>query len=583
MNGDFFDALRIGTERIAAWADLLDSINVFPIADGDTGRNLLISLLPLKSSVRDRSVLTEKLFLAARGNSGNIAAQFFTGFLSYDNTVQFTDAVQAGTKRAWQAIADPQPGTMLSVFDELERSLKESSMDGQGAWVSGVLKRLEGAVLETTQTLPVLKSAHVVDSGALGMFIFFDAFLNALYLRDPQFAPISAVFREHLTVKGVRGNPPGNSLDKAGQGDIESGTCVDAVVQFKNGEQKSIGDLSTLGVSIVSQEHGGCVKIHIHTRDQSHVRDVLSREGSIIQWASDDLGAQTRAFYTEPVRQAIHIITDAAGSVTRDDARRLNMTLLDSYIAVGTKDAPETCVHNAEMYKAMNKGIKVTTSQASTFERHQHYEKALSLYGTALYLCVGSAFTGNYRVVMDWKKDHDPGDRLKVIDTGTASGRLGIIAMATARYSMTAQSGKDVMGFAARSVAASEEYIFLDTLHFLAAGGRISKTSAVFGDILHLKPVVTPAAEGAKKVAVVRNKKDQVAFALEKLEKGVGTMDHPFIMIEYTDNKEWIEKEIAALISSRFPQAEITVQPFSLTSGAHTGPGTWGIAFLSEN
>lgn len=580
MNGDFFDALRVGTERIAAWADLLDSINVFPIADGDTGRNLLISLLPLKSSVRDRSVLTEKLFLAARGNSGNIAAQFFTGFLSSGNAVRFTDAVQAGTKRAWQAIADPQPGTMLSVFDELERALRESNIDEEGTWVSGVLKRLEGVVLETTQTLPILKSANVVDSGALGMFIFFDAFLNALYLRDPQFAPISTVFREHLAVKEAR-NPSGTQ--QSWVGDMESGTCVDAVVKFKKGEQKSIEDLSMLGVSIVSQEYGECVKIHIHTRDQSNVRDVLSREGNIIQWVSDDLGAQTRAFYTEPARQAIHILTDAAGSVTRHDARRLNITLLDSYIAVGTKDAPETCVDNAEMYNAMNRGIKVTTSQASTFERHQHYEKVLSLYGTALYLCVGSIFTGNYRVVMDWKKNHDPEDRLKVIDTGAASGRLGIIAIATANHSRTAQTWEDVMDFAVRTVAASEEYIFLDTLHFLAAGGRISKTSAVFGDMLHLKPVVSPTAEGVKKVAVVRNKKDQVALALEKLGKGIGAKDHPLIMLEYTDNKEWIENEIAVLLSNRFPHAEIIVQPFSLTSGAHMGPGTWGMAFLPDN
>jgi DegV family protein with EDD domain len=575
MSGDFFDALRAGTERISVWADLLDSINVFPVADGDTGRNLLISLLPLKSPVRDRAVLTEKLFMSARGNSGNIAAQFFTGLLSYGDAAQFTDAVQAGTRRAWQAIADPLPGTMLSVFDGLESALKESPaagpIDKEGAWISGILKKLEGIVLGTTQDLPVLKNANVVDSGALGMFIFFDAFLNTLYRRDPQFAPISDMFKEHLAVKG---SAAGNS---------ESGNCVDAVVRFKNREQKSMEALSTLGVSLVSQEYGDRVKIHIHTSDQSHVRDVLSRDGSIIQWVSDDLAVQTRAFYSGHVRQAIHIVTDAAGSVTRDDARQLNITLLDSYITVGTKDAPETYVDRAEMYQAMNKGVKVTTSQASIFERHQHYEKVVSLYGTARYLCVGTAVTGNYGVVSDWKKKHDPKDRLKVIDTGAASGRLGIIATAAARYTITAQTEKEVLDFAARAVATSEEYIFLDTLHFLAAGGRISKTNAVFGDLLRMKPVVSPTAQGAKKVAIVRNKKDQVSFAVEKLKRGIGTEDHALIMIEYTDNKERMEKEIAPLIKSLFPHAEIIIRPFSLTSGVHMGPGTWGIAFLSMN
>ncbi len=575
MNGDFFEALCAGTERISVWADLLDSINVFPVADGDTGRNLLISLLPLKSSVRDRAVLTEKLFMSARGNSGNIAAQFFTGLLSYGDSRPLTDAVHEGTSRAWQAIADPLPGTMLSVFDGLESALKEFPTDGpvdkEGAWISGVMKSLEKVVLGTTQALPVLKNANVVDSGALGMFIFFDAFLNTFYRSDPQFAPVSGIFREHLAVQGSAAE------------NNESGNCVDAVVRFKNREQKSMQALSALGVSLVSQEYGDRVKIHLHTSDQSHVRDVLSRDGSIIQWVSDDLAVQARAFHSGHVRQAIHIVTDAAGSLTRDDARQLNITLLDSYITLGTKDAPETYVDRAELYLAMNKGIKVTTSQASIFERHQHYEKVLSLYGSALYLCVGSAFTGNYDVAMDWKKKHDPEDRLRVIDTGAASGRLGILAMAAARYAITAQTDKDVLDFAARAGAKSEEYIFLDTLHFLAAGGRISKTNAVFGDLLRMKPVVSPTAQGAKKVAIVRNKKDQVAFAVEKLKRGIGTEDRALIMVEYTDNRAWMEKEIAPLVKSLFPHAEIIVQPFSLTSGVHMGPGTWGIAFLPDN
>ncbi len=571
MKGDFFDALRAGAERVAVWADLLDRINVFPVADGDTGRNLLISLLPLKSSERDRSALIEKLFLSARGNSGNIAAQFFTGFLSCENEAKFPklhDAVHRGTKQAWQAVANPRPGTILSVFDDLESSLKHVPMDDQGEWVSVVLKKLEGTVLKTARILPVLQNANVVDAGALGIFIFFDAFLHALYLRGPQFAPLSATFKEHLSVR------------EAWEADVETGSCVDAVVRLKEGGKKVMEDLSLSGNSVVARENGDCIKIHIHTGDQSAIRDALSRGGSIIQWASDDLSAQTRAFSFRPLHQAVHIMTDAAGSITRDNARHLGMTVLDSYIAIGTKDLPETYVDTADMYTAMAQGIRVTTSQASVFERYQHYEKILGLYNTALYLCVGSVYTGNYHAVMDWKSAHDPEDRLKVIDTGAASGKLGLIAIATAEHAATTTTAKEVSDFALHAVAACEEYIFLDTLHFLAMGGRLSKTSAVFGDMLHLKPVVSPAPEGAKKVAVLRNRKDQVAFAMEKLENTIHSDAHPIIMIEYTDNKEWTESGIAATVRKSFPYAEIILQPFSLTTGAHTGPGTWGIAFL---
>ena len=571
MNDDFYHALQTGTERISVWADLLDRINVFPVADGDTGRNLLISLLPLKSSLRDRPAIVEKLFVSARGNSGNIAAQFFTGFLSYEDSGQLAPAVEEGTKRAWQAIADPRPGTMLSVFDELKHAVKESALDNSGMWVPGVLKRLQAAVSQTTQTLPVLKNAHVVDSGALGMFIFFDAFLNALYTKDPQFAPVHDLFREYLTVQ------------ETWSGAGESGACVDAVVQLSGKELKSgqsMEKLSALGESIISQAYEGRIKIHIHTRDQSAIRSALSREGSIIQWSEDDLEAQTKEFSSVRVSQALHIVTDAAGSMTREQAKKFGVTLLDSYITVGRKDAPETYIDRTELYQAMRKGIKVTTSQASIFERHQHYEKILSLYGTALYLCVGSVFTGNYRVVMDWKKKHDPENRLKAVDTGAASGRLGIIAAASARFARTASSEKEVLDYAAHAVSSAEEYIFLDTLRFLAAGGRLSKTSAVFGNMLRLKPVVSPLPDGAKKVGVVRNKKNQIAFAMEKLMKASRGNGQPLIMLEYTDNQAWVEKEIASVVKTSFPDAEIILQPLSLTTGVHTGPGTWGIAFL---
>ena len=78
----FTRALVAGCERVAAWADLLDEINVFPVADGDTGRNLKISLGPLGRANGVPSVLSHALIRSATGNSGNIAAAFFSRFLS---------------------------------------------------------------------------------------------------------------------------------------------------------------------------------------------------------------------------------------------------------------------------------------------------------------------------------------------------------------------------------------------------------------------------------------------------------------------------------------------------------------------
>jgi hypothetical protein len=79
MKPDFQKAHIAGVERVAAWSDVLDDINVFPVADGDTGRNLIISLTPLRYLQQDQEETIHKLLLSARGNSGNLAVRFFSG------------------------------------------------------------------------------------------------------------------------------------------------------------------------------------------------------------------------------------------------------------------------------------------------------------------------------------------------------------------------------------------------------------------------------------------------------------------------------------------------------------------------
>ena len=136
--------------------------------------------------------------------------------------------------------------------------------------------------------------------------------------------------------------------------------------------------------------------------------------------------------------------------------------------------------------------------------------------------------------------------------------------------------------FAKKAISACEEYVFLDKLQYLAAGGRLSKTGAFFGDIFNMKPVISPQPEGARKVGVVRNQEEQVRTALEKLAAALSRNSQALIMLEYSDNKIWVENVMQQIIAERYPKAEIILHPLSLTSGAHMGPGTWAVAFLPE-
>jgi DegV family protein with EDD domain len=230
----------------------------------------------------------------------------------------------------------------------------------------------------------------------------------------------------------------------------------------------------------------------------------------------------------------------------------------------------------------MRQGVKVSTAQASVYERHQFYASVLSRHEKVLYLCVGSVYTGNYQVAMQWKKEHDPQDRLRVIDTGAASGRLGTMVLSCTRYLTQTNDMEKTYEFAQKAVKSCEEYLFLDKLQYLAAGGRLSKTSAFFGDMLKMKPVISPQPQGVIKVGVVRNQKEQIKLALEKLGATLKKDSSALIMLEYSDNRDWVERTLKPILKERYPLADILLQPLSLTSGAHMGPGTWGVAFLPE-
>jgi uncharacterized protein len=132
-----------GVERVTAWADLLDSINVFPVADGDTGRNLSISLFPLRNVHSDKSKIIQQLLFSARGNSGNIASRFFSVFYAAQSVSELADSAAEGRLRAWKAVSDPCAGTMLTLFDALAEALPSAEMILNQETIAVIISRLE--------------------------------------------------------------------------------------------------------------------------------------------------------------------------------------------------------------------------------------------------------------------------------------------------------------------------------------------------------------------------------------------------------------------------------------------------------
>jgi DegV family protein with EDD domain len=255
---------------------------------------------------------------------------------------------------------------------------------------------------------------------------------------------------------------------------------------------------------------------------------------------------------------------------------------MDSFIVTDDGASPETLADPARIYADMARGKRVMTAQASVFQRHETFRKVLGQYDQILYLCVGSVYTGNYDVAVQWIAANGFSERMRVVDTGAASGRLGLIAETVALAAKTRKDLREVTAHALKIIGACDELLFLNQLKYLAMGGRMSRTGSVAGDMLSIRPVISPTENGARKLATLRNSDSQIRYAVNRLERKLGKTTSPRILLEYSDNRAWVAASVMPQIRRACPRADVSLIPLSLTSGVHMGPGTWGMAFLPE-
>ena len=570
-------AFSQGYERMSAWSDLLDAINLYPVADSDTGRNLRLSLAPLKSV--HRNDVPGHLLMSAIGNSGNIAGAFFGEFTRIMKISDLPEGAATGRNAAWKALRDPKPGTMLSVFDAIVDALDQNHLKLNGILngiydetftLEPIVKPIMDSVLSTSEVLVELRDANVVDSGALGMFLFFEGFFKSLFndlnsLNNPY-----DLFGDKLRLS----NPAATSTN-------QPAFCIDTVLVPSVGMDKAVQKLSVIGEHVVTVSDGRHLKVHLHAPDEESARTNLAEVGSMLKWHSEKIeDRKDNPDQGQITCESVHIMTDAAGSLTTDVARQLGITLLDSYVMLDQGLLPESSVSPGILYAAMSRGVKATTCQASVFERHQRYECLAQRFSNIVYLCVGSAYTGNYETAKLWAEHNQNGRCMTVIDTGAASGRLGLIARNVAQFANSGHGLSQVVEYAAKLSRECDELIFLDQLKFLAAGGRISKTSRFVGDLLSIKPVIRPGRQGAQKIGVVKNQKAQLVFLLDYLGKRIEASSPAEFLLQYTDNQDRVVSQIQPKIQRLLPNSRISVQPMSVTSGVHMGPGTWAVAFL---
>ena len=304
------EMIDLGSKNLAKNAEKINSLNVFPVPDGDTGTNMNLSMSSGAKETAANVVenigelgksFSKGLLMGARGNSGVILSQLFRGMSQYIadkkeiDAKEFAEAIQNGVSIAYKAIIKPVEGTILTVAREAaEAGLKAAkNTDSVVEVMEAIYAEAQASLKRTPDLLPILKEVGVVDSGGQGLVCVYQGFVAAL--KGEKIEGLESVETNVVDMQFE----DDHDMDFMSPEDIVYGFCTEFTVRLDKekkdfNEDKFREDMSKFGDSLLVISDSEYVKIHVHTETPGDVFNYGQQYGELIKIKSDNMREQHR-------------------------------------------------------------------------------------------------------------------------------------------------------------------------------------------------------------------------------------------------------------------------------------------------
>ena len=572
--------LRTGLKNLFKDRALMNDINVFPVADGDTGDNLYNTCQPLYRSLEgldcgDPSCLldhlSDVLLPAARGNSGVIFSQFVYSFIqalgnhSSISAVEFGEAMAAATDEAYQCVSHPKEGTILTVMREAAvefeaRARKDASFEAifKAARLS-TCRALE----RTRDLLPACKKAGVVDSGAMGFTLFFEGMEKGLT-------------HEQLDV-GTKVPLPAPILGTIEP--AEHGFCAQWLIEPRGKARRYYFDLiQQFGGSLAIVGDDKRLNIHIHTSKPEHVREVLQAHTKIISHKLEPLLGH---------HGGTGIVVDSSVDLPDETLGEFGIAMVPLFVFIGDKGYKDRLdLPKEEFYKRLaDPALEFKTSQPPPIAFTQACQEALKIYDNLLVLTLSSRLSGTHGSALAGVRmlPREKQEKVTVVDTmNLSAGAAHLVFKALAWV----EDGLSAAEIACRIEAVRGDIaslIYLDTLDNVIKSGRIPSLAGPIVKHLGVKPLVTLRdgllARAGAFFGSARKEWKMVRRFLNGLDAGRSWN----VGIVYTTAPEVVPRLEEELSRSSLRIRRLFTTPAAPVLGAHAGPGAFGLFAMPED
>ncbi|MFH1298103.1 MAG: DegV family protein [Bacteroidota bacterium] len=587
MDGSqLYYSIIAGAQRIFDHQKILNKINVFPVADADTGTNLASTMrsivdakIPIENLKQTATAIADAALSGARGNSGIIFAQFLYGFsneIKADGKLDvqsFAESMKNAVNYAYEAIANPVEGTILTVIKDWAEylyALKDIIDDFIKILIEAYNKAVE-SLSETTQKLEVLARANVVDAGAKGFVYFLEGILD--FFTKGNEVVIKAELQEDIQTLEVA------DLHE----EITFRFCTEAMISGVNLDKKLIQEqFQNCGDSVVIAGSPRKMRVHIHTDHPAEVFSKLSSFGDITYQKVDDMVMQQEIMHNR--KSDIAILTDSTCDLPNEILERYQIHMMPLSVHFGDSFyLDRMTMHPQQFYQMQeNMVVRPTTSQPTIKDFQNKYEYLSTHYKSILGFFVSEKLSGTYQNGV--KSAKDVGDRggkpSYIYNSRNLSAALGLIVLRVSRAVEEGMTLEEILPKIDTWITKSYLRVTIPTLNYIIKSGRISPFKSFIARTLDLKPVIDIDKEGKAEISgkslSINGSKKKLLANIRKILQGQEIWEYA---ITHADNQE-VAEYYASEMEKMTGKKPLFLSHISPVLAANTGPGVVGVSFM---
>jgi hypothetical protein len=582
-------AVIAGAHFVAERAEALNKINVFPVADGDTGTNVASTLQKVAAGIsrmRQRHVremskaLADQAIGGARGNSGAILAQFFCGFSEglpdspRVTTRGFGEAVVKAAESAYSAIARPVEGTILTVIRDWARHVADrASVVGDfGVLLPESLKAAKTSLQNTPKQMKLLEKAGVVDAGAQGFVYLLEGIVK--YVREAaRFAPPPVELDEVRAA--VFDKTPESILFRY---------CTEALLEGDAIDRNALRrEVALLGDSIVLAGGASKLRLHVHTNEPEKLFALAAKFADVAQTKVEDMRAQHESRFDQNRAARVGIVTDSTCDLPAAMLEDLGIGVVPVRVYFGSENyLDRVTITPAEFYARFAVTDEAPkTSQPPPADFTQVYQNVAAHAGSIVSVHLSAALSGTYQAATVGAR---PVVKTQIthVDSRNVTVGLGLVVRAAAEAAAAGKSAEEVAAVARDTADRVRTFVAVPTLTHLVRGGRVSPAKGLIAKLLGLLPILTISREGKAEPAAKARGYEAARRKLLKLlfeEAGERASASRRFGVAHCDAED-VAEEVAREIRARYPESDVMIVECGPALGAHGGPGAFAVAVL---